>query len=124
MNSTRRQREGLEILRRIDQYIGDENSDPDLHITLAAGFINSIYSNASPHDLRVRAATNLIFKALLSRNRGDDWARWAATIFGRLTENPRASLLDLCREHPLPIDEINHVSRQIRRMEGHTSSSR
>ena len=28
MSSTRRQREGLEILRRIDQYIGNEESSP------------------------------------------------------------------------------------------------
>lgn len=99
-------------LQALCTYIGHENSDPVSHIALAAGFINSIYSNASPHDLKVRAATNLIFKALLSDNRGDDWARWAATFFERLAENPRAGLLDWCREHSLPIDEINHVLRQ------------
>ena len=41
MNSTRRQREGLEILRRIDQYIGDEESSPlivDLQARVAVSF--------------------------------------------------------------------------------------
>ena len=99
-------------LQALCTYIGHENSDPVSHITLAAGFINRIYTNASAHDLRVRAATNLIFEALLSGNRGGDWARWAATFFGRLAEIPKAGLLDWCREHSLPIDEINHVLRQ------------
>ena len=110
-------------LQALCTYIGHENSDPESHIALAAGFINSIYSNASPHDLKVRAATNLIFKALLSDNRGDDWARWAVTFSRGLPRTRELAFWIGAGSIPSLLMKSTTFCGRLGTVEGHTSSS-
>ena len=43
-----------------------------------------------PVDSKTLRATDLVFRALISDNNNDEWARWAAKLFRTLDERTRA----------------------------------
>ena len=107
---------GNEFLRlqALCAYVGNKNAESFSHIRLAAGFINQIWANGPPHDFRVNKATNLVFRALLFRHRGREWANWAALLCEILTKGPRASLIHWCCGHFLPLGDLEEAVRKIR----------
>ena len=68
----------------------------------------------SPMIFRVNKATNLVFRALLFRHRGREWANWAALLFEILTKGPSTSLIHWCRGHFLPLGDLEEAVRKIR----------
>ena len=76
-------------LQALCAYIGNDTAEPVSHIRLAADFINVIWGNRPPNDLKVQTATNLVMGALLARKRGEEWANWAASLILKLSEAPR-----------------------------------
>ena len=76
-------------LQALCAYIGTKTAEPVSHIRLAADFINAIWANRPPNDLKVQTATNLVLGALLARKRGEEWANWTASLVLKLSEAPR-----------------------------------
>ena len=101
-------------LQALCGYIGTKTAEPVSHIRLAADFINAIWADSSAHDLKVQTATNLVLCALLVRNRGEEWARWAGSLILKLNMAPRTYFTSWCQQHSLPIDDIDEVLRQAR----------
>ena len=101
-------------LQALCGYIGTKTAEPVSHISLAADFINAIWADSSLNDLKVQTATNHVLCALLVRNRGEEWASWAASLVLELNMAPRTYLTSWCQKHSLPIDDIDEVLRQAR----------
>ena len=101
-------------LQALCGYIGTKTAEPVSHKRLAADFINAIWADSAPNDLKVQTATNLVLCALLLRNRGEEWANWAASLVLELSKAPRIYFTSWCQEHSLSIDDIDEVLRQAR----------
>ena len=101
-------------LKALCGYIGTKTAEPVSHISLVADFINAIWVDNSPHNLKVQTATNLVLCALLLRNRGEEWAWWAGSLVLKLNMAPRTYFTSWCRQHSLPIDDIDEVLRRAR----------
>ena len=101
-------------LQALCGYIGTKTAEPVSHISLAADFINAIWADSSLNDLKAQTATNLVLCALLVRNRGEEWAPWAASLVLKLNMVPRTYFTSWCQKHSLPIDDIDEVLRKAR----------
>ena len=99
-------------LQALCTYVGSENAEPFSHLPIAADFINGIWANGPSHDLKVQAATSIVLRALLTRNRGKEWARWGAWLFLNLDRSPRDYFAKWCRWHFLSVDDIETVLRK------------
>ena len=99
----------LHRLESLCAYVGNENAEPVSHIRIAAGFINDIRAKGMSSDFRINKATNLIFRSLLYRHRGENWADWAALLIAFLDEEPRIALQKWCKGHFLPFSDILKV---------------
>ena len=93
-------------------YLGNKNAEPVSHITAAANFVNKIWVKNSSSDLKVRTATDLIFKALLLQGRKHERAKWAASLYPKLAEGPRCYLWEWCEAHSFSIENVKQVLRQ------------
>ena len=101
-------------LQALCTYVGSENAEPLSHLRNAADFINKIWADGLPHDLKVQTATSIVLRALLTRNRGKEWARWGAWLVLNLSRLPRDYFAEWCRGHFLPMDDVETVLRQAR----------
>ena len=108
--------DGLVQLQALCTYIGNQNAELSSHVGAAANFINTIWSDNSRGDSRVRKASELLIEALLHPRTGDEWPSWATVLYLRLDDAPRTFLLDWCRERNLPVDELRAVA-------GHTDDA-
>ena len=98
-------------LQALCTYIGTKTAEPVSHIRLAADFINAIWANRPPNDLKVQTATNLVLGALLARQRGEEWANWAASLVLKLSKTPRIYFItSWCQESLARI--LIHVPNQ------------
>ena len=101
-------------LQSLCAYVGHEGAEPVSHITVAADFINMIWADGSSDSSRIRTASNIVFGALLSRDRGHEWAKWATSLYLKIDAAPRDYLLDWCVEHSLPVDDVKRILQQAR----------
>ena len=76
-------------LRALCTYVGAANAEPVSHIECVAGFLNSIWADGSPTDLRVETATDIVLHALLARAGGEVGAERAQALAEKLNEAPR-----------------------------------
>ena len=108
----------LEI-KALCTYIGGAEADPHSHISIGAEFTNVIWANAVPIvlsidlpiDSKTLKATDVVFRALIGDNKNEKWAIWAAKLFRRLDEAPRAYLLRWCDENFLSYDQLLEALR-------------
>lgn len=87
-------------------FLGGRNAEPVAHISIGTDFVNAIWSSSSADSSRVRTATDMLFFALLAREKRVEWGKWAASCFLSLDQAPRAYLLEWCSSRSLAIDEI------------------
>ena len=101
-------------LRALCNYVGNEHADATSHTMIASEFVNSIWDERGVLGSKARRAVDLIFAALLSRERGDEEARWVAKCYRRLSDAPRQYLIDWCETHSVRVGKL-HSSRRHRR---------
>ena len=108
--------EGDELarLRALSNYVGNEHADPSSHTMIVSEFVNLIWDERAVLSSKVRRATDVMFAALLSRERGGEEARWVAKCHRRLSEAPRLYLLDWCEANSVAVGKLHSSRRRTR----------
>ena len=104
-------------IQALCNYIGNEGADPVSHTRIASEFTNAIWEDGAVDSSRARRAVDLVFAALLMRDRGDEAVRWVTKCYRRLSEAPRMYLMDWCKANSIPVGAL-HSSRRHRRDRG------
>ena len=99
-------------LQALCAYLGNKNAEPYSHLRIAADFINAIWAGAPSHDVKVMAATGVVLRVLLFRNRGKEWARWGGWLVLRLGRAPKEYFTKWCEGHFHPIVDVEMVLRK------------
>ena len=100
--------EDLSRLRSLCAHVGGKNAELFSNVRLAAIFLNAIWADA-PHDPKVQKATEMVLRAMLLHNRGDEWATWAASLVLALDEKAGVFLWDWCQQQSQDATEIERV---------------
>jgi cellulose synthase operon protein C len=100
-------------LQAICTYVGSAHADARSHLTLAAAFLNQIWTEARVENLKVFRATSIVLRSLIIRNRGEEWATWAAGLFPMLTRGAQKYFIGWCKGHFLPLEPINDALNSV-----------
>ena len=100
-------------LRILCKFVGNQSAEPSSHIGLSAEFINTIWGGSTFPDLKIQRATGIVLEALLLRNRRDDWSKWGAWLYGKLSGPPRKYLENWCRGHFVPYEDLVSALRTV-----------
>ncbi|MCY4434879.1 MAG: hypothetical protein OXE45_14550, partial [bacterium] len=76
-------------LEAVCNYVGTPNADHASLIESVAKFINAIWTDASPADVRIKGATNLVLRALLVRESTKVDAARTQALAKKLGDAPR-----------------------------------
>lgn len=106
-------------LQALCTHVGHAGADLQSHTALGAEFINALWASARPIvlsdvpvDSKALKATDLVFGALIGKNKNDEWAKWAAALFRRLAKAPRRYLIRWCDENFLSYDQLLDALRK------------
>ena len=103
----------LEQLDAVYHFLGNKNAEILSHVNTSAQFLNTILNVSVWHNPKEKRAAHTLFRTLFCRFRGKDWALWAASLYVRLHEFPRACLIHWCQGHFLRVEEVQKALQQL-----------
>lgn len=85
-------------IQALCNYLGGENAEPSSNIMVAAQFINTLWFNCSTDENKVKTATQVMLRALLTKEnkKQDQYVTGLATL---LNQQPKKYLLKWCRDN-------------------------
>ena len=90
-------------IQALCNYLGGENAEPTSNILVATQFINTLWINCPTDENKVRTATQIMLRALLTKDskKQDQYVTGLATL---LNQQPKEYLLKWCHENGVTID--------------------
>jgi hypothetical protein len=99
-------------------YIGGRTADMPSHLVVVGGLLHLLWEpGADVSPLRCRAATGMLFEALL-RHRSRDWAEWLVRMirYAPRTIAARRYIHQWLRGHFIAVDALDTSTRRPRRL--------
>ena len=97
--------DNLVQIQALCNYLGSENAEPASHIMVAAQFINTLWVDYLTDEDKVRTATEIVLRSLLSRD-SEQEAHHVTGLVTVLNQRPRDYFMNWCQENGVSIDCI------------------